>query len=68
MSAKVTLSAEDCHWMAPLLPVKVSNTLFPVQVVPPPEIEPATGAALTVTVTVPDVAGAHTPLVTIALK
>ena len=47
-----SLTVEDCHWMVPTFPLKVSEVLFvPVQTVVLPAIVPPTDAGLTVTAT-----------------
>ena len=43
------LSVEDCHAMVPEFPTSVKVALAPVLTFPPPLIEPATGAELTMT-------------------
>ena len=64
---KVTLSDEDCHWIVPVWPLKVSNVEFvPEQTVVAPLMLPATETGLTVTATLAVVADAHAPLVTTA--
>ncbi len=65
---KVLLLAEDCHWMLPALPLKVSTVLLvPVQTAPPPVTVPPVDAGLTVTVTTELVMDAQAPLLTMAL-
>ena len=65
---KLLLSLDDCHWIIPVLPLKVNVVLFvPVHTVPAPAILPDTLAGFTVTVTLDVVDEVHTPLVTIAL-
>ena len=62
------LSGDDCHWMVPVLPVKVIKVEFPEQRVPlVAEAVPPTETGFTVTVAVVELAGAHTPLVTTSL-
>jgi hypothetical protein len=53
MFVHVVLSGEDCHWIVPVYPAKVSNVeLVPEQTaVDAGVIEPATEVGLTVTVT-----------------
>ena len=63
----VLLSGEDCHWILPVLPLRLIDVELPVHkvlavavAVPPRE------AGLTVIVAVVELAEAHTPLVTTA--
>jgi hypothetical protein len=67
MSANVILSDEDCHWIVPVLPLKVIKVEFvPEQTDVDPLMLPATETGLTVTATLAVVAGAQTLLVTTA--
>ena len=51
------LSDEDCHWIVPVLALRVRVVLFvPVQTVVAPAIDPATEAGFTVTVVVDEFA------------
>ena len=64
---KVTLSAEDCHCIVPVLPLKVNTVLLvPVQTAVAPAMLPATDVGLTVMVILEVVAELQTPLVTTA--
>ena len=64
----VVLSGDDCHWIVPVLPLKVRTVLLvPVQTVVAPAIDPATEAGFTVIVTLEVVAEEQTPLVETAL-
>ena len=69
MSVKVTSSVEDCHWVVPVLPVRVIVDELPLQIVPGDGVAvPPTEIGLTVTVATLEKAGAQTPLVTFARK
>ena len=60
-------SADCCHWMVPVFPVKDKVVVPPEQTVEvAAEAVPATEAGETVTVTVEEVAGVQTPLLTTA--
>ena len=63
----VLLSGDDCHWMFPVFPLRVSVVLFvPEHTVVPPETVPPTDDGMTVMVAVVLVVGEQTPLVTTA--
>ena len=62
------LSGEDCHWIVPVLPLRVRVVLLvPVQTVVAPAMLPATEAGFTVIVTLDVAPEEHTPLVETAL-
>ena len=62
------LSDEDCHWIVPVLLLRVRTVLLvPVQTVVAPAMLPAIEAGFTVIVTLDVAAEEHTPLVTTAL-
>ena len=64
----VLLSCDDCHWIVPVYPPRVTVVLFvPEQTVPPPDTVPPTDAGKTVMVAVVLLAGEQTPLVDTAL-
>ena len=64
----VVLSGDDCHWIVPVLPLRVNTVLLvPVQTVVAPVIDPATEVGFTVIVTLEVVAEEQTPLVETAL-
>ena len=68
MFENVLLSDDDCHWIVPVLPVRVNTVLLvPVQTVVAPAMDPATEVGLTVIVTLEVVADEQTPLVETAL-
>jgi hypothetical protein len=61
----VRLSVDDCHWMVPVFPVKLSVVVLPEHIVRLEAVAvPATDTGFTVTVSVFELAEAQTPLVT----
>ena len=65
---KVILSGDDCHCIAPVLPVKVIVVELPLQTgLGKAEAAPPTEVGFTVTVAVVELALVQTPLVTTAL-